>query len=115
MSAYHIKQNDTGPYIEVTLEDVNGPVNLSGAKKVLMHMKHIDGTPTIAGIVMTKVTDGTDGKFKHQWEPAAGETPAELAVAGEYNAEFEVYDVAERRTTFPEAGYSTIDVDLEIA
>jgi len=113
MADYTIKQNDTGPYIEVTLEDANGPVDLSGAESVKMNMLHEKGSK-ILGIVMTPVGTGSDGKYKHQWAKAEGETPAELHEAGAWTAEFKVMQ-AGRRTTFPSDVTKTITVVSEIA
>lgn len=121
MADYTIKQNDTGPYIDVTLEDANGAVDVSAAESVKMHMELVGGGTKITGVVMdfgpssgVAPTDGSDGKLHHQWQDAVGETPAELSVPGEYNVEFEVH-AGGRRTTFPEEGYKTVKVETEIA
>lgn len=93
---FTIKQSDTSPAIQATLQDANAvPINLSGAT-VKFHMKLLGGN-TILNEDMVIVTP-LSGLVRYDWQ--VGDT----SVAGTYYAEFEVTYADSTVETFPNTG-----------
>jgi hypothetical protein len=104
--AFTIKQSDTSPAIQATLQDSNAvPINLSGAT-IKLHMKLL-GSDTVLEKDMTIVTP-LSGIIRYDWQ--VGDT----SVVGTYNAEFEVTYADLTVETFPNTGNIPIVIIPEL-
>ena len=116
--AFYIKQGNTSPAILRQLQDAGGaPVNLAGAS-VRFSMASPDGTVRIARAVAAVFTgalpgggmaSAVDGWMRYAW--AVGDT----AIAGQFNAEFEVTYADASVETAPNAGYEAIHIEKKLA
>jgi hypothetical protein len=110
MDPFVIKQNDTMPYLEATLSDDNGPVDLTGAsvKLAMKPLARCGQTSALkfkkAGVVVTPAS----GVVRYQW--GAGDTDT----AGNFQAEFEVTFADGGVRTFPSTGYIPVTVTPEL-
>jgi hypothetical protein len=103
---FTIKQSDTSPSIQATLQDSNAtPINLSGAT-VRLHMKLL-GSSTVLEREVSVVTPFS-GIIRYDWQD--GDT----SVAGTYNAEFEVTYADLSVETFPNTGNIAIVITPEL-
>lgn len=105
---FWIKQGDTAPDIEATLEDSSGSaVDLTNASSVDFHMMDSAGNVTVdaAGTI----TDAANGKVKYNW--ASGDTDE----AGTFQAEWEVTWSDSSTETFPNHDNLIISITSEIA
>lgn len=101
MADFYIKQNDTRPYLEATLQDSAGDaVNLTGAS-VRFHMGSIDAAATIV--------DAATGSVRYEWQ--AGDT----STTGFFNFELEATYADGGVETWPNHGTWTIQISPEIA
>ena len=106
MMAFTIKQNDTSPALQATLQDYAGAaINLVGAS-VRLHMKGLDGSLAIDS-PMT-ITNVAGGVIRYNWQPSDTDT------AGTYNAEFEVTYSDLSVETFPNTGNIAIVITPEL-
>lgn len=104
--AFTIKQSDTSPAIQATLQDSNAvPINLSGAT-VKLHMKLL-GSNTVLEKDVTIVTP-LSGIIRYDWQ--VGDT----SVVGTYNAEFQVTYSDLTVETFPNTGSIPIVIIPEL-
>jgi Rib/alpha/Esp surface antigen-like repeat protein len=108
MSRLFIKQNDTNPAIECTLQDSDGTaVNLSGATaRFLMRAR---GGATVKVNAAAAITNAAGGVV--QYTPVAADTDT----PGQYEAEIEVTYSDSTRETFPSRGYISIVIQDDIA
>lgn len=91
--AFTIKQNDTSPAIQATLQDSAGTaISLVGAS-VRFHMKSLSGS-VVVDSPMT-VTNAAGGVVRYNWQTTNTQT------AGTYYAEFEVTYSDMSVETFP--------------
>lgn len=105
-----MKENDLLPDLELTLEDINGPVDLSTATsaKLIMTEKSVfkdtNGAPKISAAVTIDPDQVTNkGKITYAW--IDGNTDED----GTYFAEIEVL-YGTKPLTFPNGGYYTIRI-----
>ena len=106
MMAFTIKQNDTSPALQATLQDYAGsPINLVGAS-VRFHMKSLDGS-VVVDAPMT-VTSPSTGVVVYSWQAA------DTDVAGTYYAEFEVTYSDLSIETFPNTDSIAIVITPEL-
>jgi hypothetical protein len=106
MMAFTIKQNDTSPSIQATLQNYNGtPINLVGAT-VRFHMKSFEGAIKVDRVAT--VTSALNGVVTYFWQ--AGDTDT----AGSYYAEFEVTYSDLAVETFPNNGSIAITITPEL-
>lgn len=104
--AFTIKQNDTSPAIQATLQNYSGnPINLLGAT-VRFHMKSFEGTIKVDR-TMT-ITSAANGVVTYFWQ--SGDTDT----AGTYYAEFEVTYADLSVETFPNNGSIAITITPEL-
>lgn len=92
MADVTIKQNDTRPFIDATLKDLNGPIDLSSSggsvKSIKLLMFAVSSTTkiieqTTTGVLLSRF-DSTAGKVRYQWSSSDTATP------GNYVAEFQI-------------------------
>lgn len=106
MMAFTIKQNDTSPALQATLQDYAGTaINLVGAT-VRFHMKGLDGS-VVVDAPMT-VVSGVNGIVRYNWQAADTDT------AGTYSAEFEVTYLDLSIETFPNTDNIAIVITPEL-
>jgi Rib/alpha/Esp surface antigen-like repeat protein len=108
MSRLFIKQNDTNPAMEFTLQDSDGQaVDLSGATaRFLMRAR---GGTTVKTDAAASITNAASGVV--QYTPVAADTDT----AGQYEAEIEVTYSDSTKETFPSRGYISIVIQDDIA
>jgi hypothetical protein len=100
--AFTIKQNDTSPSIQVTLEDsAFVAIPLLGAS-VKIHMKSLDGVIKING-AMT-IVDADNGIIQYDWQTGDTDT------VGIYYVEFQVTYSDSSIETFPNSGNEVVSV-----
>lgn len=104
--AFTIKQNDTSPAIQATLQDYAGnAISLIGAT-ARFHMKSIDGLVVIDA-PMT-IVNASNGTVLYSWQTS------DTNVAGTYYAEFEVTYSDTSIETFPNTDNIAIVITPEL-
>lgn len=104
--AFTIKQSDTSPALQATLQDANGTaINLNGCT-VRFHMKSLTGE-VIVDQPMT-VVSAIGGIVRYNWQAADTDT------AGTYYAEFEVTYSDLSIETFPNTDNIAIVITPEL-
>jgi len=108
MSTFYIKQNDTSPSLEATLEDGYGvPVDLTNAS-VRFHMRALGAVSAVVD-QPADVVDEVNGVVRYVWQDS------DTAVPGNYQAEFEVTFISSKIETFPNSKYIDIKITDDIA
>ena len=108
MAVFYIKENDTSPEYQTTLQDASGTaVDVTGAT-IRFHMYTQDKTTAKIDAAATIVT-AASGIVKYTWQ--AGETDT----SGWYWGEFEVTYSDSSIETFPNDGYLSIKILPELA
>lgn len=103
ITTFTIKQGDRLPSIEATLAGADGPADLTGATvKFLMRTK--GASPTILIDAAATVVGAVLGTVRYDW--ASGDT----ATIGKHQAEWEVTFSSGKKQTFPNTGYTTVQV-----
>lgn len=98
--AFTIKQSDTSPSLQATLQDANGnPINISYST-VRIHMKQVGGSVVIDQ-PMT-IVDEEVGIVRYDWQSGDTDTP------GTYYVEFEVTYQDLSVETFPNNTNETV-------
>lgn len=106
MMAFTIKQNDTSPALQATLQDYAGTaINLVGAT-VRFHMKSLDGS-IVVDAPMT-ITNAAGGVVRYNWQAADTDT------VGTYYAEFEATYSDASIETFPNTDSIAIVITPEL-
>jgi hypothetical protein len=106
MMAFTIKQNDTSPALQATLEDFAGtPINLNGAT-IRFHMKSLEGVIKVDRAAT--IVNALGGVVKHNWQAADTNT------VGTYFAEFEVTYFDNSIETFPNTGSISVVITPEL-
>lgn len=104
--AFTIKQNDTSPALQATLQDYAGTaVNLVGAS-VQFHLKSVDGTIKVDAPMTIQNASG--GIVLYSWDTGDTDT------AGSYYAEFEVTYSDLTIETFPNTGSIAVVIAPEL-
>lgn len=105
---FYIKQNDTGPSLSAILKDENNvPVLLTGAT-VRFHMRAVDSDQVKVDAVAT-IVNASSGSVRYDWVEADTDTP------GAHFAEFEVTYPDGTVETFPNDGYTAVQIVADIA
>lgn len=101
-----IKRNDTRPFLDSTLSDANGPVDLTDAT-VKFFMEDVSGNTVVnqtsTGALVT-LQDTTGGKVRYKWQAA------DTSTGGEFRAEWEVTFSDGSKASFPNDGYLSVVV-----
>lgn len=106
MMAFTIKQNDTSPALQATLQDYAGnAINLNGAS-VRFHMKSLSNTIKVDS-PMT-ITNPSGGVVVYAWQATDTNT------VGTYFAEFEVTYSDGAIETFPNTGSLAVVITPEL-
>lgn len=110
MTVFAVRQHDQGVAITKTIEDDLGPVNLTGAT-VRFHMKPSPESGLTTPVVSSAaaVVDAVNGKVTYTW--LSGDT----AVAGVFDAEWEVTFAGGAVQTFPVDGLDTVLIRADLA
>lgn len=104
---FYIKQNDTTPSLRATLMWSGSAVDLTGAS-VGFHMRDAY-TGTVIIDSPATIVDAANGVVEYEW------LPADTAVAGLYEGEFEVTFASGEVMTFPNDGHIRIQIVDDIA
>jgi hypothetical protein len=109
---FTIKRNDTLPRLRATLTINGAPVNFSSGEfagaTVRFHM--VDAfTNAVIVNAPASIVDAANGVVEYTW------TAADTAVAGQYNAEFQVTQTSGKIMTFPNDGYIQIQIIPDLA
>lgn len=112
MSDFAWKQNDTWPPLPAQLSDANGPVDLTTAVTVTLHLKSQGAGTTLGGGVCV-ITDAAAGRVTYT------PTTADTDVVTQYNGEFEVDWGGGKTSTFPNGStsgeeYITVQIVAEL-
>lgn len=106
---FYIKKRDRLPVIVGTVKDGNGViVNLTGATAKFIMSATPGGTPLI-NAVATILAPATAGRVKYDWLAADTLTP------GTYYGEFEITFPGPLLETFPNSGWITIVIQIDLA
>lgn len=101
MATFTTKRNDTFP-IKATLEDADGPVDLTGAT-VKFLMQDLQGNQVVDA--SATITNASQGKVEYNW------VSGDVDTAGEFEAEFEVTFSSGKVRTFPNEDYITVVIE----
>lgn len=104
MADVTIKQHDNYPYLQASLSDANGPVDLTTAVQVKFIAKGV--SVTVTGTC--SIIDATNGVIQYQW--AAGDT----GTPDDYEVEFEVTWPSAKVQTFPNDSYKSLTVMADL-
>lgn len=98
MVDFYIKQGDTLPTLDATLTQANKqPISLAGVTQVLFKMRNSAGTTVINSPAI--ITNASKGKVSYAWQAS------DTLLAGNYEAEFEVYFDGGTIETIPNNDY----------
>ena len=103
MADITFKQHDNWPPLDAVLSDADGPMNISGATVKLIL---VGKTVTITG--NCSLVSETGGQVRYTW------ANGDLAVAGDYNGEFEITFPTGKIETVPNAGYFTLTIKEDL-
>lgn len=104
---FYIKQNDTFPALRTTIVRAGSAVDLTGAS-ISFHMRDMY-TKTLIIDDPATIVDAVNGVVEYEW------VPADTAVAGLYEAEFEVTFANGKVMTFPHDSYIIVNIVDDIA
>ena len=105
MADFKIKQGDTDPPIEATLQTDGTAFDLSG-----LSVSFVVGSTRAEPIVDASASiegDGSNGEVSYQWQNGDTDVP------GVYKSEFVVDDGGDERT-FPDEDYITVKITREV-
>jgi hypothetical protein len=105
MCAFIIKSNDTLPYLEATLSDDNGVVDLTGAT-VTFVMRERNGAAAVVRAAAS-IVEADEGTVRYEW--AEGDT----VDAGQYRGEFEI-SIGGKVLTYPSETYIPINIVADL-
>ena len=102
MTTVYVKQNDTKPDIQVTVNDDQGTaIDVSNAT-IKFFMNDLTGTNKVDGT--GAIVTAASGIIKYVW------VTSDLDTVGVYNAEFQITFIDGSILTAPSSGYITIVV-----
>lgn len=105
--AFIIKQGDTSPAMVAALKTPDRqPVDLTGAT-VEFHMRFVptDETPSATPVsAAAQIVDASAGEVRYAWGPT------DTAVAGDWDAEFQVTFPGGAIETYPNNGYIEVSI-----
>lgn len=104
---FTIKQGDTLPLLERTLQDANGAIDLSNAAAVRFHM--YSGAAAKIDAACSVVAPATSGVVRYTWASADTDT------VGTYYSEFEVTYLDGTVITVPNSGWMLVNVVGQLA
>lgn len=106
-AAWIMKQNDTWPPLPAQLTDGLGPVDLTTASSVTLHLKS-KGTGTVTGGGACAVTDAAAGRITYTF------TTEDTDTVTLYDGEFEVDWGGGKASTFPHDSYFEVQIVGEL-
>lgn len=102
-----MKQNDTWPPMPAQLRDASGPIDLTTADSVTLHLKD-QGAGTTTGGGPCTIADAAVGRVTYTF------TTTDTDTVTMFNAEFEIDWGSSQITTFPNEGYFTVQITAEL-
>lgn len=110
---FTIRQGDTAPIFEFTIEDANGPVDLTGSD-LKFHLSQAPGKTALIDAAAIVDSDQTTNKGKGSYEWVTGDTDD---LFGKYYVEVEVTFPDGKVRTFPNGhnDYALIEVTRQLA
>lgn len=109
MSDLVMSQYDTRPYLEATLSDVNGPVDLTTATSVRLVVESSGAVETVnqsstAPAQLVTILSSTGGQVRYKWQAADLNTP------GNYGLEWQVTFTDGTKARFPNSRHLSMTV-----
>ncbi len=106
-----LKRNDTRPYLDSTLSDSDGALDLTGCT-VKFFMLDSDGNEVVnqssTGTLVT-LPNATAGQVRYYWQAA------DTSTSGNFTAEWQVvYSSDSSKVTVPNDGYLTVVVQDDL-
>lgn len=106
MADFTLKQHDTWPPLDATLEDAAGPINLTTAASVKLILKTPSGSTTITGTC--SIVSAVAGTVRYLWQTS------DTASVNTFNAEFEITWNDGKIETVPNSGYFEVSVVADL-
>jgi len=106
--AFYIKQNDTAPYLLVTLKDGNENIIDLTAATAVFKMRAV-GQTTVKTDAAAIIHNADGGQVRYEWVAADTDT------IGSYEAEFQITFVDGKIETFPNSDFIRITVTDDIS
>lgn len=100
---FWVKQGDTSPPLEAGLVDRDGPVVLTGDVDVRFHMRD-RSRMTLLVDQPAEIIDAAQGFVRYEWQAQ------DTVLRGVYLGEWEVTFADGRVQTFPNTGYTVIEI-----
>lgn len=105
---FHIKRGALTPPLRGHLEDAKGVrPSLAGAS-VRFHMRKAGATTPHFAAVGASIVEAANAEVAHAW------SAPQTAVAGAYEAEFEVIDAAGNPSRFPTPGFQSVVISESV-
>jgi hypothetical protein len=108
MADFTMKQNDTWPPLPATLQDANGPINLTTATSVRLILVPTGGGAAIVDDPVT-IVSAAAGTVRYTW--VTGDT----ATIGTFKGEFEITWNDGKIGTVPNEGYFVVEILDDLA
>jgi hypothetical protein len=106
VSDFIIKEGDSDPAIEATLQRDGSAYDLSTAQRVDIVIGALRDPPVIDA--QATVTDAANGVVEYAWQSGDTDQP------GTYRTEWVVTTASGAEATFPDAGYKTVTIQPEV-
>lgn len=112
MSDIVLKTNDRRPYLDSILNDVNGPIDLTGAS-VQFFMKDADDSVVVNqsstdAPALVTIEDSTAGSVRYKW------AAADTSTGGHFRAEWQITFADGTKVTVPNDGYLSVVIRDDI-
>ena len=108
MADFSFTQHDTHPPLEAVLTDLNGPIDLSTATRVLLLLKGQKRTGAVSVAGECQIVDAENGVIVYEWDPL------DTAVADLYNALFEIQWGDGTESSVPNKGYFYVEFQPDL-
>lgn len=109
-----MRQNDTLPYLEVTLQDYSGAYPYSTDDVIRFCMKSSDNTvkvdQTSTGSHVEFISS-TAGTVRYKWSSSNGDTDT----PGDFLADFELTTPTGKQVSFPNSGHLAVVITPELS
>lgn len=108
MADFSFTQHDTHPPLEAVLTDLDGPIDLTTATKVLLLLKGQKRTSPASVAGECLIVDALAGEVRYEW------APEDTAVADLYNGLFEIQWGDGSESSVPNKGYFYVEFQPDL-